>query len=126
MGRYYDGDINGKFWFGVQESNAADRFGVVGCEPNYIYYYFQEDDLEDVQAELKRIETAMGKYLPLLEIWYNDVDDIRKDLTIERYLGMPDGQELRGLIKEYADYILGKKIEQSIIENGECSFDAEL
>ena len=30
MGRYYEGDINGKFMFGVQASNAADRFGVEG------------------------------------------------------------------------------------------------
>lgn len=26
MGRYYSGDINGKFWFGVQNSNDADNF----------------------------------------------------------------------------------------------------
>ena len=28
MGRYYNGDINGKFWFAVQNSNCADRFGL--------------------------------------------------------------------------------------------------
>ena len=26
MGRYYDGDISGKFWFGVQSSDAANRW----------------------------------------------------------------------------------------------------
>ena len=30
MGRYYSGDIEGKFWFGIQESNDADNFGVEG------------------------------------------------------------------------------------------------
>ena len=30
MGRYYDGDISGELWFGVQSSDAADRFGVKG------------------------------------------------------------------------------------------------
>ena len=30
MGRYYTGDIEGKFWFGIQSSNSADRFGVIG------------------------------------------------------------------------------------------------
>ena len=30
MGRFYNGDIEGKFWFGVQESNDADHFGVEG------------------------------------------------------------------------------------------------
>ncbi len=29
MGRYYSGDIEGKFWFAVQSSYAADRFGVI-------------------------------------------------------------------------------------------------
>ena len=126
MGRYYDGDINGKFWFAVQDSNAADRFGVIGSEPNFISYYFHEDDLEEVRNELKRIEDELGKNLELLEKWYNNVDEIRKDLTIERYLGMADGQELRHLIREYADYTLGKQIEQSIIDKGSCYFDAEL
>ena len=30
MGRYYNGDIEGKFWFGVQASNDADFFGSEG------------------------------------------------------------------------------------------------
>jgi hypothetical protein len=29
MGRYYIGDIHGKFWFAIQESNDASYFGVV-------------------------------------------------------------------------------------------------
>ena len=44
MGRYIVGDINRKLWFAVQSSNAADRFGVTGCEPNYIEYYFNKED----------------------------------------------------------------------------------
>ena len=28
MGRYYHGDIEGKFWFGVQSSTDAEFFGV--------------------------------------------------------------------------------------------------
>jgi len=28
MGRYYNGDIEGKFWFAVQSSDDADFFGV--------------------------------------------------------------------------------------------------
>ena len=27
MGRYYHGDIEGKFWFGVQDSRDAEHFG---------------------------------------------------------------------------------------------------
>ena len=27
MGRYYDGDIEGKFWFGIQDTSDGDFFG---------------------------------------------------------------------------------------------------
>ena len=27
MGRYYDGDIEGKFWFGIQSSADGEFFG---------------------------------------------------------------------------------------------------
>ena len=30
MGRYYNGDIEGKFMFAVQSSTSADRFGCAG------------------------------------------------------------------------------------------------
>jgi hypothetical protein len=47
MGRYYHGDIEGKFWFGVQSSNDAEYFGVEG-NTNYLHYYFDEDNKKDV------------------------------------------------------------------------------
>ena len=37
MGRYYNGDIEGKFWFGVQSSDDGDFFGSKGEEPNHIF-----------------------------------------------------------------------------------------
>jgi hypothetical protein len=35
MGRYYNGDIEGKFWVGIQPSTDADFFGVIHEE---VYY----------------------------------------------------------------------------------------
>jgi hypothetical protein len=39
MGRYYHGDIEGKFWFAVQSSNDADFLwkceGEAACHLNY-------------------------------------------------------------------------------------------
>ena len=37
MGRYYNGDIEGKFWFAVQSSNDADFFGCEGESHNISY-----------------------------------------------------------------------------------------
>ena len=123
MGRYYSGDIEGKFWFAVQSSDAADRFGVTGVQPSELYYYFsEEEDLQNVQDELKRIEELIG------------VENIKKlDRFFEETNGYNDSilQEA-GLLEiwnnsreDYADYELGKKIEQCLIDEGECSFTAE-
>ena len=123
MGRYYSGDIEGKFWFAVQNSDAADRFGVTGVEPSELYYYFDNESLKGVEAELKVIEEQLGTYrVKMIEFfksnqWYTDED-------LAKYLGLPS-DEVRNLIKEYADYELGRKIRDCILENGYCEFRAE-
>ena len=50
MGRYYNGDIEGKFWFAVQSSNDADYFGVEG-DARFLNYYFTEEDLPKIEAD---------------------------------------------------------------------------
>lgn len=124
MGRYYYGDIEGKFWFAVQSSDSADRFGVVGSEPQYLEYWFQEDDLEQVQKELKRIETQFGEDFKKIQEFFEGKESYN-DEELAEYLGTSEAF-VKQILKEYADYELGKKIEQSIIENGQCSFTAEL
>jgi sugar phosphate isomerase/epimerase len=44
MGRYYTGDIDGKFWFAVQSSDDADFFGQSG-EPLEINYSFYKENI---------------------------------------------------------------------------------
>jgi len=124
MGRYYYGDIEGKFMFAVQSSDSADRFGVIGSEPSYLEYWFQEEDLEQVQNELKRIEKQFGEDFKKIEQFFQDRQSYN-DKQLAEYLGTEE-ELAQKILKEYADYELGKKIEQSIIENGECSFTAEL
>jgi hypothetical protein len=53
MGRYYSGDIEGKFWFGTQDSTDASNFGV---DPLVQYDYqgcqcCATDDVDDCQTE---------------------------------------------------------------------------
>ncbi len=41
MGRYYNGTISGKFWFGVQSSNDLSNFKDKNFEePEELYYYY--------------------------------------------------------------------------------------
>jgi hypothetical protein len=119
MGRYYSGDIDGKFWFAVQSSNAADRFGVIGEEPSYITYFFGDEDLESVEEEIKNIEESLGDKIQKLDEFFASVKGYR-DEDIHA-LGITS-QEL----SDYADLGLGIKIRDCIKEFGSCSFDAEI
>ena len=58
MGRYYYGDIQGKFMFAVQPSDAGERFGAYECpnEPSYIdYAVCRESSYDDIKKELESI-----------------------------------------------------------------------
>ena len=44
MGRHYDGDISGKFWFGIQDSTDAMYFGAEELEPEPSYHGTQSED----------------------------------------------------------------------------------
>lgn len=119
MGRYYSGDIEGKFWFALQSSDAASRFGGEEQEPAYINYYFDEDHLEEVEAEIKNIEDSLGDKVRILNEFFASNNGYR-DEDIEKL-----GVSMKEL-EDYADLGLGVKIRDCIKENGSCSFSAEL
>lgn len=119
MGRYYSGDINGKFWFALQPSDAPSRFGGEVFEPQYIEYYFNEEHLDVVNEEIKKIKDSLGDKVKVLEDFFKEGasynDETLKDLGVTN-------EELR----DYADLGLGIRIRDFLIENGECSFQAEI
>ena len=85
MGRYYNGDIEGKFWFAVQSSNAADRFGSSGFN-NYIDYYFDEDHLDSIKKEIKVIKDNIGKKeLKILEKFFDENHGYTEQMLIELF-----------------------------------------
>ena len=126
MGRYYNGDIDGKFWFAVQPSNAGERFGAKEISPYYIEYEIdREDSYNDIVKELESIESngAIKK-----------VDDMFKKLQLLKTDGYDDDTlKQYGVkekdIEEYADYELGKQIKNWFDDNPDrdvLSFQAEL
>ena len=119
MGRYYSGMIEGKFWFALQSSDAADRFGVIGSSPSYLEYNFGEEDLQGVEDEIKVIEDFLGDKKRILDEFFNTnngyTDKMIEDLGI-----------LQSELKEYADLKMGYKIRDCIKEEGSCAFEAEL
>lgn len=119
MGRYYNGDISGKFWFALQSSDAADRFGASGEQPDILKYYFDENNLEDVKAEIKNIEDTLGDQLKVIEAFFEKNNGYSDKTLKEANISTEE-------LKEYADLKLGIKIRDRIENFGECSFEAEL
>ena len=53
MGRYYSGDINGKFMFAVQSSDAGERFGATEQESYFIEYSVNREQYDKIEKELE-------------------------------------------------------------------------
>ena len=119
MGRYYSGDIEGKFWFALQSSTCADRFGVTYNEPSYVNYYFTEDDLKGVEDEIKNIEESLGDKLKIITDFFSKTSAYNDDSLLHLGVSKKD-------LEDFADRLLGLQIRDCIIENGDCNFDAEI
>ena len=128
MGRYYTGDIEGKFAFGVQSSAAADRFGKPGCAPGYLEYYYEDDNMPELKLELKVIEESLGAHKRALQIYF-DLYKTEHDAPMDfpEYLKKAELPKLtEEQYKEYVDYALGRQILDCVEREGSCSFTAEL
>lgn len=118
MGRWYNGDIEGKFWFAVQDSNDADFFGVTGYQPEVLEYEFEEENLNDVKEGIKKCKEALGSYKPKIDRFFKANNGYNDKMLKEA--GIPPE-----LIGWYARLELGEKIAKSIKTNGHCYFSAE-
>jgi len=66
MGRYYNGDIDGKFMFAVQSSDSGERFGAIEEDSGYInYVIYREDSYKEIVEELI-FPVVKKKKLPLI------------------------------------------------------------
>ena len=124
MGRRYNGDIEGKFWFGVQSSDDADFFGQQGQEPNYLNYYFNEDDLPDVNKGIEKCLSYLGEMRNKLDQYFNE-KDCYNDRELAKHFNLTK-REVSKYLEWYARLHLGEQIRDCINKTGECSFEAEL
>ena len=135
MGRYYNGDIEGKFWFGVQSSDDADFFGVQG-EPRFYNYYFDKENLPKIEKGIKICEDTLGSLLETLNKFFDEKDSYNDKMLVD-YLNEAHGskdlptkkfteQGVRHYLEWYARLSLGKQILDCVKEHGECDFEAEL
>jgi len=124
MGRYYYGDIEGKFWFAVQPSTDPEFFGMEEYEHNFVNYYINETDIELIEDGLKECKKNLKGWIRKMEAYwkknlsYND-GEMAKVLNISE-------EKLKHLIFWYARYRLGKKIYKQVKNHGDCSIEAEI
>ena len=120
MGRYYNGDIDGKFWFALQPSDAGVRFGAVEIEPYCIEYEVDRKSYKAIVKELEDIKSTTG--IDKIDAMFEKVNGYNDD-TLKEY----------GVSKEeltnYADYEMGKQIKNWFDDNPDddiLSFQAEI
>jgi hypothetical protein len=139
MGRYYSGDIEGKFWFAVQNSSDAIHFGGVHDyvdgegevlddddqdDAVEMYFHFDQTHMEDIQKGIATCLENLGEYQEVLDNFFEKVTSYN-DESLAKELGISVAKT-RELLTNYARLILGLKIENCVGENGECNFEAEL
>ena len=132
MGRYYQGDIEGKFWFGVQSSDDANYFGGSEIELQdeetdevmELEYFFAKEDLESINEGIQTCVTDLGEFKPKLDEVFSSSNGYNPG-ELARQLGVGQNK-YRDLMESYARLHLGEKIKKCVEEKGECRFTAEL
>ena len=132
MGRYYQGDINGKFWFGVQDSTDANHFG--GSEIELLdeetddlmelEYFFEKEDLETINEGIQICIKDLGEYKQKLDEYFGKINSYNPD-ELAKYLGV-DVKKYKTVMQSYARLHLGEQIKKCVEDQGECRFTAEL
>ena len=117
------GDLDRKFWFGIQPSDAADRFGVTGNRPNYLEYYFDSTHLPGVELELNKIKEELGDFMEKFDKRFAEKDSYTEEDLAQEF--DTTKEEIEKMLRLYADYDLGTGIRDCIKESGSCEFDAE-
>jgi len=136
MGRYYEGDIEGKFWFGIQSSDDADFFGSVGFQPDHLEYYFDEAHKEKIEHGLAQCLDHLGSKKELLDDFFKTHDGYTQE-EVCKVLDVPvpntsmsveerKNSKYNYYLMWYARYELGKKILDRVKSDKFCSFRAEL
>lgn len=118
MGRYYNGDIEGKLWFGVQSSYAPERFGSMA----QLAFTFCEDDLPDIEEELANIKESLGIWKDKLDKFFDENPSYNEKMLMDA--GFP-ADKIESLISDYADLLLGEKILKCVKETGSCCFHCD-
>jgi hypothetical protein len=131
MGRNYWGDIEGKFWYGIQSSDDASFFK----EPSLINedddgdevsltYSFDESDIELLEEMLEEIDNELGPWKEKIDKFCNLNESFSEDILCKKTGILAENSQ--SILALYARIKLGNQILDYVKENGECVFECEL
>jgi len=131
MGRNYWGDIEGKFWFGIQSSDDPSYFKEPcsieededGDETSLVYS-FDETDIEAIEEVVGEIINELGDSKEKLDKFL-DLRDSSGDDLISKETGIL-ASDMKLILTLYARMKLGNQILDCIKKNGQCIFECEL
>ena len=131
MGRNYWGDIEGKFWFGIQSSDDPSYFKEPcsieededGDETSLVYS-FDETDIEAIEEVVGEIINELGDSKEKLDKFL-DLRDSSGDDLISKETGIL-ASDTKPILTLYARMKLGNQILDCIKKNGQCIFECEL
>ena len=148
MGRHYDGDISGKFWFGIQSSNDAIHFGAKEIEPepeythtdeegeyqgDYIDYRISFANIDHTLDGIQECKRELGDELFRFTEFFNAHPDGYNEEMIAKYYKKHfnktiSDEFIRWFLTIYARLGLGIQILVYFNENPEkdCIFTAEM
>jgi hypothetical protein len=131
MGRYYSGDIEGKFWFAVQDSDDAENFGAVERDDRIDYYIPNEAKDGEVKDGIKECLDELGEFKERLDKFFEKTnlynDRTAAEFWKDEYDEVLKPEMFNSMIVIYARLSLGRKIEAFFKENPEddCYFEAD-
>jgi len=141
MGRHYDGDIEGKFWFAVQSSDDGEYFGAIDItEENtdsdyhegFVDYVIYFSDIDKVKAGIDLCKRQLRGNYVILNEFFSSSSGYNDEMIIEHYKKTRGIHINEGFLREqltiFARLDFGTQILLYFNENpGEdCHFTAEM
>ena len=131
MGRYYQGDIEGKFSF-IQSSDDAGHFGGHETEledeetgvVHELEYFFNMNNMQDINSGIATCIEDLGDYKEKLDEFLDERSSY-SDEDLAKHLGVSK-DECPVLLESYARLQLGYQIKVCVWESGQCVFTADL
>lgn len=126
MGRYYWGDIEGKFWFAVQPSNDPTFFGGqhhINDDSGFHHFTFKKGEIPFIDVMLNVCVEQLGDNKEKLDAFFSNNDSytyerLAKELSVNE-------EQVRPILSWYARLLLGLKIWTHLKDHDTCVFTGE-